>query len=51
MVYSECSVNFSIINACSCKCWFCSWVKGHQSASEAYRLTLEDNNLAQCELY
>ena len=40
--YSECSVNFSIINACSCKCWFCGCVGNHQPASKATRLTLED---------
>ena len=40
--YSECSVNFSIINACSCKCWFCGCVENHQPVSKARKLTLED---------
>lgn len=40
--YNECTVNFSIINACSCKCWFCGGVAHHQPASTANRLTLED---------
>ena len=40
--YSECTVNFSIINACSCKCWFCGSAKYHQPVSSASKLTLED---------
>lgn len=40
--YNECSVDFSIINACSCKCWFCAYTDHHQPVSKARRLTLED---------
>lgn len=42
--YSECAVNFSIINACSCKCQFCTFADQHlhQPVSEAKKLTLEE---------
>ena len=40
--YSECSVNFSIINACSCQCWFCGCIEHHQTVSTARKLTLKD---------
>ena len=40
--YQDCTVNFSIVNACSCRCSFCRCIGHHQPVSEANKLTLED---------
>ncbi|MDR0653850.1 MAG: radical SAM protein [Synergistaceae bacterium] len=42
--YSNAVINFSIINACNCKCWFCccGYAKAHEAPTKAKKLSLKD---------